>query len=183
MKPNSIYLFRIAAVVAVTVMLTGCTHTVKSKISILQTGSPLKGLPSKTFAFKEFKDVRGTDPYLLSGSGVHKYKLDQPVATAVAMAIRKELERNGHKCITYSTQSTPDFIIEGSVYMFSWINVGVKLTLNPVSPGKAVLVKSYQGECVTGECRNDADVGVDRALLAMVKEMSTDPELIAFLEK
>jgi hypothetical protein len=115
--------------------------------------------------------------------------LDEPPASLVAMVIRKELERNGHKCIVYSAQSNPDFIIEGSVYRFqiemgrpSVTVVAVKLTVSPVSPGKEVLIKTSEGKARYSSYYT-YKTSVNLALLAMVKEFSTDPDLIAFLEK
>jgi ABC-type uncharacterized transport system auxiliary subunit len=62
MKPFRLYLFGFVAVMVVPFMLMGCTHNIKSSdIFNLQTGSPLKGIKPKTFAFKEFRDARGTD--------------------------------------------------------------------------------------------------------------------------
>jgi hypothetical protein len=185
MKPNRpTYLIRLAAAAAVTIVLAGCTHTMKSsEISILKTGSPLKGIRPRTFAFKEFRDVRGTDPYLMYFPGGHKYRLDQPAASLVAMVIRKELERNGHKCIAYSAQSNPDFIIEGSVYRCCYCVAGVKLTVNLVSPEKGVIIKTYKKAYEGEGCGDSFQECVDKPLLAMVKEMSTDPDLAEFLEK
>ena len=210
MKPYNVYLLRLAAAVTVSFLFVGCTHTLKSKeLSTLETGSPLKGIPPKTFAFKEFRDARGVvigrlgkvldvkkDPYLFDDGGpMRKDKLEQPPASLVAMVIRKELERNGHKCITYSAQSNPDFIIEGSVYKFDirrtqpaeWsvfdrpfnTEVAVKLTVSPASPEKEMLTKSYEGKARLLRFKTS----INLALLAMVKEISTDPDLIAFLEK
>jgi hypothetical protein len=194
MKPFRVYLFRFVGVITVSLLLEGCMLCIKSEdIPTLATGSPLKSVRPKTFVFKEFKDVRGTDVYLV---GI--VKLDSPASTIVSMSIRKELERNGHKCIVDSPQSKPDFIIEGTVYKY-WLthsirfasdrytgNVAVKLTVSRSSIDTDVLAKTYEGEY-----RRDLVIGgpsrvkgvLNQALLAMLKEISTDPELIAFLEK
>jgi hypothetical protein len=183
MKSHNIYLTRLVAVLALAILLVGCTQTLKSKkISGLKTGSPLKGIAPKIFAFKEFRDVRQVDPYRLSE--FNRIKLDKPLADLIAMVIRKELERNGHTCITYSAQSKADFIIEGSVYKPVYIfdaTAGVKLTIYPVSSEKRVFIKAY-GSAGIGHA-GDLKEQVDWLLLPLVKEMSTDPELIAFLEK
>jgi hypothetical protein len=179
MKPYNIYRIGFAAVAAVCVMFVGCTYTLKSNdISILQTGSSLKSVRPKTFAFKEFKAVR-RNPYEVSGV----YKVDQPAAAVCAMVIRKELERNGHRCIAYSAQSNPDFIIEGSVSTYSVLVVGVKMTVTPVSPEKGMITKTYEGEVRGFYNAYTWKKKFNQSLLAMVKEMSTDPDLIAFLEK
>jgi len=179
MKPYNIYLFTLAAAVAVTAALAGCFNMKASEISTLKTGSPLKGVRPKTFAFKEFKDTRGIDPYHVWGG----YKLDQPAASVVAMVIRKELERNGHRCVAYSAQANRDFIIEGSVSAYSVLVVGVKMTVNSVSPEKGMITKTYEGEVRGSYNGYTWNTKFNHALLAMVKEMSTDPDLIAFLEK
>ncbi len=204
MKPYSVYLFRFAAVMVIVVMFMGCTHTItirSADIPLLQTGSPLKGIKPKTFAFKEFRDIRGTDALWVGKIGDYEQKLDQPVAAVVAMAIRKELERNGHICIDYSLQSKADFIIEGTLYKYRLYfqrvtlftsrfigNVVVKLTISNTSPDKGVLIKSYQGESQIESGAGFATGGkplvtLSQAQLAMVKEISTDSELIEFIEK
>jgi hypothetical protein len=119
MESNTNKLFRFLAVLALLNALLGCslTHTLKSAdIPQLQVGSPLKSVPPLTFAFKEFKGGGNKDD-LIGDFGIHKYKLDQPVATVVAKAIRKELERNGHTCIAEST-SKADFVVDGTVYKY-----------------------------------------------------------------
>jgi len=199
--------FRFIAVTAIVIMFAGCAHTIRSAdIPLLQTGSPLKGIKPKTFAFKEFRDARsrGTDALWVGQIAALKQKIDQPVAVVVGMAIRKELERNGHICIDYSPQPKADFIIEGTVFKY-WFyverggtafvltsrfvgNVAVKLTVSNTSPDKGVLIKSYEGESLTdifmAHPRGKAAlVTLSQAQLAMVKEISTDSELIEFLEK
>ena len=189
------YLLRFVVVVTVSFMVAGCSvpYTMKtSEIAMLQTGTPLKSVPPKIFAFKEFIDTRGGNPYLYYYWMFHKYKLDKPAATFAALATRKELERNGHTCIAYSPESKSDFIIEGSVTKFSFMEirgrgvmayVSVKLTVSPASPGKGFLSKIYEGESTRFRFNHDEKDRMNEAMLAMVKEMSTDPELIALLEK
>jgi hypothetical protein len=201
MAPIRFYLFRLAAALAVPVMLVGCTHTLKSnKIPTLQTGSPLKGISQKTFAFKEFRDARPTDnPFLVGAEFRGRVKLDQPAATVVATAVRKELERNGHTCVVDSPQLKSDFVIEGTLHTYFYINeervhvqkvtanVRMELKVSHVSLRERVLKKSYQGEysyanalAMTWGMKKDT---LNQALLEMVKQMSTDPELIAFLKE
>jgi hypothetical protein len=103
-------------------LVTGCTYVLKvNDIPTLQAGSPLRSVGPKTFAFKEFKDIRNVnDPLLIRDAGVfkgtHIYVFEQPPAVLVAMWIKKELERNGHKCVTFSSDVKADFIVEGSIY-------------------------------------------------------------------
>jgi hypothetical protein len=200
MKLCTNYLFKLITIIAISFILVGCTYTVKSVdlLPQMQAGSPLKSLSPRTFAFKEFRDTRGvTDPLLLLKAGA-ELKLDQPPAIIVATAIKRELERNGHRCIDYSPQSKADFIVEGTVYKYWYgfytgfftnthtVNAGVKLTVGPVSDDKRVLTKNYEGEYVLSDGRHPRVVGKDalsQALLAMIKEISTDSELIEFIEK
>jgi uncharacterized lipoprotein YajG len=183
------------------VMFAGCSipHTIKtSEIQQLQTGSPLKSVNPKTFAFKEFKDIRGSDAYLFTKIPFHEWKLDQPAATVVAMAIKNELERNGHRCVADKFQLGADFIIEGTVYKYRSVStagvftsklvveIAVKLTINHTSPGKNVFVKNYDGESQYESAVPGGPTLIDllsQAQSEMVKSMSTDLELISFLEK
>jgi hypothetical protein len=201
-KLRNNYLTGLAAIAAVFFVLMGCTHIhtmKKDDISVLQTGSPLKGVAPKTFAFKEFRDARGKgmDPYLvLQLDSYNLWKLEQPATAFVAMAIRRELERNGHTCITYSEQSKSDFIVEGSVYKY-WIlydpglvlvkfhaNIGAKITVSPASAENRVLTKTYEGDATTRRLPGERwKTILNQALLMMLKEFSTDPDLVAFLEK
>lgn len=199
MKLYSVYLFRFVAVMAVTVIIAGCVTTIKTKdIQQLQTGSPLKSINPKIFAFKEFKDIRGTEPSLVSKLGGRDVILDMPAATVVATAIKRELERNGHTCVMDTPESKANFVIEGVVFKY-WFalnnkvlfvkgtgNVAVKLTISAISDNKKVLTKSYEGEYQLSSGRPLKYIckeTLNQALLAMIKEISTDPELIAFLER
>lgn len=202
MKLFAVYLFRFVAVMAVTVIIAGCamTMTIKTKdIPQLQTGSPLKSINPKRFAFKEFKDIRGREPSLVGKIKALEFNLDMPAATVLAAAIKRELERNGHACVADTPESKANFIIEGAVYKY-WLkedasfsaatiigNVAVKLTVSSVSDEKKVMTKSYEGEYYLsagfGVRPGSCDAVLNQALLGMVKEISTDPELIAFIEK
>jgi hypothetical protein len=104
----------------------GCSvnHTIKSSdIPPLQTGSPLKSVSPRIFAFKGFKDVRSGDSYVVlntrDGDIATMIRLDQPAAAVVAMTIRRNLKK-GHKCIRNSKEAAADFTIEGTVYKF-WL--------------------------------------------------------------
>jgi len=200
-KLSNNYLTGLLAIAAVFFVLMGCTRTYTMKkdemISILQTGSPLKGIAPKTFAFKEFRNARGRgmdDPYLVLRFGVEKFVLEQPTTAVVAMAIRKELERNGHTCITYSPQSKSDFLVEGSLYKYeillnigAYAEVGANITVSSASAENRLLTKTYEGDY---RMVKSGGIGggkwktlLNQALLAMLKELSTDPDLVAFLEK
>lgn len=198
MKTRSIRRYGLVPLMAAILLFMGCVTYVwnVAKIPTLQTGSPLRSVEPKTFAFKEFKDIRNVeDPLLLwelqQAFIVKQLKSDQPLTTIVAMQIKKELERNGHKCVVYSPQMKADFVVEGIVYKFSVrsdvgmftvseiANTGVKLTISRVPIDSGVFVKSFEGDITT----NNAIIALNEALLSMIKEMSTDTELVEFIKK
>ena len=77
MRKLCCYPYSIISVSVVILLFTGCsiTHVMKaSEFSTLQTGGPLRSVPSKTFAFREFKDVRNTDnPSLLMTKDINEW--------------------------------------------------------------------------------------------------------------
>jgi hypothetical protein len=190
MKPYGIHSFSIIVLI---VMLMGCTHTIKSsEFATLQSGTPLINIKARTFALKEFRDVRGTtDPSQLEAL----WHLDQPPSVAVRTAIKKELERNGHLCIDYSPEAKADFIIDGAVYKHSirlgrsfGANVAVKLTVSKFANDKAIFTKTYEGEYDASPhfgtwLGDEFKHTLSSAYLAMLKEMATDADLLEFLEK
>lgn len=216
MKFNRISLLRFIGIMVLFFVSAGCAtnYTIKGlDIPQMQTGSLLKGVSPKIFAFKGFKDVRWGDSYLVfkkidysffSGLIVSTMALDQPAAAIISMAIKRELERNGHKCIRNSDETKSDFIIEGTVYKFGLIrdnsfliekvtgNVAVKLTIVNFSDDKRVLTKNYEGEyhLSGGRIGNEGtepwqeyEKILHQSLWNMLKELSNDPELIDFIGK
>lgn len=204
MKVHNSYKYGIVSLVVAIFFFTGCTYVLKtSEIPTLQTGSPLRGVAPKTFAFKEFKDVRNvTDPLLIRDAGLipgtHTYILEQPPAVLVAMWMKKELERNGHKCVTFSSDVKADFIVDGSIYKYEFIlisgitgthaaNTAVKIMISRVPTATGVFIKNYNGS-FNGSPNSLGWLDVfkdafDRANLSMIKEISTDTELIEFIKK
>jgi hypothetical protein len=187
-----------------TVVLSGCTHIITTTdIPALQSGSPLRSIESKTFLINEFTDIRkiSGDPRIIKKDAGHTFRYDQPPATAVASAVRKELERNGHKTVETSAPTRSDYVIDGAVFKFSTITVGrmfsvtsistiaVKLTLSRVPNSKGVFVKAYQGIYDSKGAPNIANplsletMVLHQALTNMIKDISTDQELIEFLQK
>ena len=160
----------------------------------LQVGSPLSELSPKTFAIKEFVDVRGIDPQLI-GPRIH---VDQPVSKIITTAISKEFERNGHRVLLYSSESKADYIIDGTIYKFfikgglsgmgvEYIgNVAVKISISSDSYSK-VFVKKYEGEFSQIMKFHPSTATLteilDRTQTGMIKDMSTDQELFSFLQK
>lgn len=197
MKGRSSYPHSIIALMVAILLVTGCTHTFKtSDINILQTGSPLRGVPSRTFAFKEFRDTRNVnDPAWVAEVGVHTLVLDQPITTSVANLIRKELERNGHKCVTFSSDVKADFIVEGTIYNFAYrvqqrlfftnqtANTGVRIMISCIPTEKGFFTKPYGGTYTTDGGLEAWKNSLNQALVAMIKAMSTDTELIEFIKK
>jgi hypothetical protein len=191
MKRYGVYSFSFILLIG---MLMGCKiHTIKSsEFETFQSGTPLINIKARTFAFKEFSDVRETkDPSQL----LEMWHLDQPPSRIVRTAIKKELERNGHLCIDYSPEAKADFIIEGAIYKH-WITcrhglgaiVAVKLTVSKFSNDKVIFTKTYEGEYDSnhrfGTWLGDTFKHIlSMAYLAMLKEMATDADLIEFLEK
>lgn len=191
MKSYSIYSFSFIVLI---VMLMGCsTFLINSNdFATLQSGTPLINIKARTFALKEFRDVRETkDPLLLPNVAC---RLDQPPAIVVRTTIKKELERNGHLCIDYSPEAKADFIIGGVVYKHSVIFdngvraiVAVKLSVSKFSNDKTIFTKTYEGEYQGSSLGkwlpNVVTDFLSAAYLAMVKEMATDADLLEFLEK
>lgn len=195
MRYSDVKVYGLMPLLLIIVSFSGCTHIWNiTETPTLQVGSPLRSVEPKTFAFKDFQDIRNTkNPSLMLELGVHTHLLDQPPAIFVADRIKKEFERNGHKCVDASSQVRTDFIVEGKIYKFSiqhimgmWTttqiaNTGVKLTINRMPSESGVLIKSYGGE-YTGTSTKWVDA-LGQAALSMIKEISTDPELIEFIRK
>jgi hypothetical protein len=194
MKTRNKYLFFFISIISL-IYLSGCTHVWNiTETPFLQMGSPLRGIEPKTFAFRDFKDIRGVEnPSLMAEVGGHTHLYDQPPAIFIADRIKKEFERNGHKCIDASLQANSDFIVDGKIYVFSiqhkmglwtqtqFANAGVKLTINRVPSESGVLEKTYKGEYTSTGTKWVVAVG--QAVLSMIKEISTDSELIEFIKK
>lgn len=199
MKPYNVFFPKIVLLMIIAIMFAGCSYTMKTNdIPQLQTGSPLKSLDPKIFAFKKFETIGIDDSLVMLKKGAHKLTLEEPPAIMVATAIKKELERNGHTCIEYSPQLKADFIVEGTVYKYYLYqemslttlkviaNTAAKLTISSVSSDMQPLIKNYEGEYHVSGIMVPSNIWKDilaQALLNMVKEISIDPELIAFLEK
>jgi len=135
------------------------------------------------------------DPRLVMTGPGNKYMLEDPPSTLTAGKIRDELQRNGHVCINYTLDAKADFIIEGSVYKYSVSRAigyiaqtftgytAVKLTVRRVSDN-GVFIKSYEGKYKAGSISHSAwSTALTQATLTMIKEISTDTELVDFIEK
>lgn len=180
------------------ISLVGCTHVHKiTETPPLQMGSPLKSVEPRTFAFKEFQDMRAVeDPTVILEVGGHTHKIDQTPAAFVVDRIRKEFQRNGHRCLDASAHVPADFVVKGTIYKFStmwrmgffaneWFgNTGVKLTIERVPSRDDAFVKSYEGEFNGTSSAGPLFVeSLGTSVQRMIKEISTDPELIDFIKK
>ena len=202
MKKLSYYLHGIISVSVVILLFTGCSIryvTKANEFSTLQTGSPLRSVPSRTFAFREFKDVRNTDnPSLLMTKDINEWVLEPPPAVMVPILIKKELERNGHKCVTFSPQVKADFIVEGNIYRYTGhldvvpfgsqinsVNTGVKIMISAIPPERGFFVKSYEGGYTEagGFMGFTLESCMIKAFMSMIKEISTDIELVEFINQ
>ncbi len=197
-KRFHVFIFTVMLIM-ISAFIEGCTHVVKtSDMSGLQTGSPLNSIKPKIFTFNEFKDIGGgDDPSVFSKNAGHIFKLDQSPASMVALALRKEFERNGHMCISSSPQAKSNFIIDGTIFKFMVMSrpllfhvehhskIALKLTVSRVPISNGVFVKAYQGEYESKEGSGVEYLGnnIHKSLLAMIKEISTDQELLEFLQK
>ena len=175
--------------------VTGCSSLKVSDIPTLQTGSPLRSVDSKTFAFKEFKDIRIVDdPTVIRRHLLHNDRFEQPPATIVSTLIKKELERNGHKCVTYSSNMPADFIVEGVFFKFSFGGLagfppthysmtGVKLTISHIPTEKGVFIKTYDAEYSIKAHHPQEGLysSISGAFLSIMKQISTDLEMVEFL--
>lgn len=157
----------------------------------------MKIIPSKTFAFKEFTDTRGYDPYVVGQWGSHRLILEKPAADTVADAVKKEFERNGHSCVSVSQQAESDFLVTGTVYKYylSWFglasvkaiaDVGITLTMRSQSSHNSI-VKNYQGEYpITGDSEITSEMqgnALNQALLNVLRQIFYDDDLIQFIRK
>jgi hypothetical protein len=193
---------RIIKLIIAAFLVSGCTNVMVTAKDIpsLKAGSPLRSTSPKTFAFKEFNDVRNVDdPLLILGwCSTRCCRFESAPSAIVLMLIKKEFERNGHKCITYSSNVTADFIVEGSfyknllvlrpglIYSEFYTKTGVKLTISRISGEKNIFVKSYEGDGTIHGAIDSLELAKSsarEALLSLIKEISADLELIEFLKK
>lgn len=198
MKAHSKNMYGFIALITTVLLFTGCapqlTHILNtSEIPMLQTGSPLMGLESKTFAFNAFKDIRNVS--FVKQIRNHTFVLDQPPANIVAMWIKKELERSGHICITNAPHVKADFVVDGAIFKYSSIgagsamitstsNIGVILKISHIPSSLGIFEKSYEGvHRVTGVGGDEWKISLQQTLPALLKEISTDDELIEFIRK
>jgi uncharacterized lipoprotein YajG len=166
----------------------------------LKSGSPLRGIESKIFVVNEFQDIRThSDDKRVMWPHKRTWRLDQDPADLVTQAVKKELERNGHQTLGFvDNLKKHDFVIDGTVYKFHsnvksavWSiildsTIGIKLTVMRVPKSRGVFVKTYQGSYVFEGGPTPTDpmtISIREALFMVVKDISTDQELIEFLQQ
>jgi hypothetical protein len=203
MRKQSHCIHVLAILSMATIVISGCIPAAvinTTDIPALESGSPLRSIESRTFAFNEFEDIRTniSDDKRLMWPERRTWRLDQDPADLVSKAIRKELERNGHKTVAYSPVAKSDYIMDGTVFKFSVIvnlgvwsgtvtsTIGVKLIVSRVPNSRGGFAKTYQGVYESKEGptpTNPMTISIREALLMMVKDISTDQELVEFLQK
>lgn len=194
MDRKRIHFVILSVMALLTAFIAGCTHIVKTNdFSGFQAGSPLSSIKPKIFAFNEFKDSRVSgddDPSVFTKNAGHIFKLDQSPASMAASALQKELKRNGHECISFSTNVKSDFIVDGTIFKFTVMSrprlfhvehsskIAMKLSVSRVPVSNGLFVKSYQGEYESKEGSGIEYLGnnIQQSLLTMIKEISTDQE-------
>jgi hypothetical protein len=173
--------------------LSGCTWTiVTAKQAPLQTGSALKLVKPLKVCIKDFQDMRGMQKDVVH----YNFKLDKPIATWVHDTIQREFERNGHTCLKPDKEGEADIVVEGLVYRYSIdfqvgiymskmvSNVGVKMSIKAVRDPNHVFTKKYDGNSFVNSMSMPLETvseGQNEALLNMVKDFTTDQELLDFL--
>jgi len=166
--------------------LSGCGFSFwrpTAEITNLETGSPLRAVAPKVFCVEKV-----TDPKTPTSN----------LGTTVAEALKRELIRNGQKCVA-TKEPGVDFVISGTIlgcgvginhYALSSkieANAALDMVVTSQRTPQRVFKKTYRGESymsgvfLVPEGRKMSDCR-DEALLNVVKEFSTDPEVIDFLK-
>lgn len=177
--------------------LSACQFAMKTENFYgLQTGSPLKSVSPTNFIIHPFEDTREEEASTIRSFNVNR-KTDKPIAKVVEDAIKKELQRNGHKFLESSSTDNKAIVIEGTVYQFSLAStpgilymtlsgdVAVKITAYPSNQPDNMFIKKYKGH-YSGEWiapRQKEPLVMNEALLEMISEFTTDEEFIMFLNK
>lgn len=168
------------------------TPTIKMEtIPELKVGSPLSEVKPLTFYVKRFGDEVG-EVISVVGPEIWFIKIDIPANQLFSQAIANELKRNGHTVFLYENDGKADIIIDGAVKKyfiesphsgFYSRNTGyaeAEITLIKTSDDTESMSKLYRGsfDCGTARCRTC----LYETLLDMVKDFSTDPDLLEFVK-
>jgi hypothetical protein len=188
-----------ALLMASVTLLVGCAYTMNgSDIPLIETQSPLEQISPRSFAFQPFIDARGTTSLEIKSIGVHKLTLVEPPAEMVANALKRELLKAGHAAVD-ATNSTNDFLIEGTLRVFGLIvgsdgfaavvsgHAVLDLAIRRNTSGKDVFTKAYQGE---HQMRSNLAIPssawktiMGQAVANMIKNISMDEKLVGFVSK
>jgi|SRR5262245_30893226 len=191
----------LAPAVLATVARSGCAFT-KSTLDVgleptNTARGPLSGIPLTTFAMATLIDKRpDTDRigYTRNGGGSKTADIvaARPVPAIVRDAIVAELSANGHRL-----DDAGDVVVTGDVTTF-WFDtvvsvgslefsglVAADLTFTDAKTGRAPVTRTYQGHDTEKTMMGGLDGTWQRimntALERMVREVATDPRLLAAL--
>lgn len=197
MKPFLAHIHRTAGLVVAIAIWAGCSAIMSTQdVPVLQTASLLNSPRSQSFILHPFGDEPNmTSPVILQ-VGFNKLTLEESPATMAANAVRRELERTGHRPIQDGQQSKGDFLIEGIVtecalrrdivQSLTTITGSIEMTITvrPATGGKTVFRKQYRGY----HFANGRDLQpkiwkevLGQAIASSVKKLSTDRDLAAFI--
>lgn len=189
--------FIIAILISAAALLQGCaSRTIKiDPIPELKIGSPLAGIEPLTFRINDFEDVRPLKKQVGACRVGPRIELDEQMVTdIIVQAMSNELKRNGHKVLKAGDAGNVDVIIDGTVRKY-WIQsdnyafsikitgtVETEINIAATNTDKP-LTKTYRGEyyyetgfSITPSVWRDV---INRALLEMLKEFTTDEEFLS----
>ena len=193
--------FLYVILIFIILFLEACgTATIKMETTPeLKVGSPLSGIQPITFLIKSFRDEVGE---VVSVSGVGVVKIDKSANQLFSQAITAELRRNGHTVLLHENDGKADIIIDGVVKKYliefrhsSWStkafsNAEVEMTLKKSADATEGVSKLYKSSYECDGALNNPHLFEDRwrnclheALLDIVKDFSTDPDLLDMLKK
>ena len=158
----------------------------------LKVGSPLSGVKPVTFYVKRFGDEVGEMIEVIPvGHAKGFIKIDIPANQLFSQAIANELKRNGHTVFLYENDGKADIIVDGvakkyliefPISTFHSRNTGyaeAEITLIKISDATESMSKLYRGSF---DCRTVDRTCLYETLLDMVKDFSTDPDLLEFVK-
>lgn len=197
MTPSLVCLRRTTGLIVVLTVLSGCSATMSAKdIPSLQTPSPLTGSRSQSFALHPFNDQQNMASPVILQVAFNKLTLEESPAAMTTAALRRELERTGHRPIQDGQPSKGDFLIEGTVTQCSLRrdignslttitgNVEMAITVRPVAGGKKTFTKRYRGYHFI----NGPDLPpkiwkevLSQAIAESITRLSMDRDLAAFI--
>jgi len=163
----------------------------------------LKGVGSLKVCVKDFRDLRFIKPAAIPEAmspGRYKWqKPHKPVDNLVRDGVRREFERDGHTCLGPDQEAKADVVMEGALYNYSvhhtivglalyraTCNIGVKINLRSAKDPEVVFFRKYEGTFYADKWRTSnawVNTVMDEALLNMIKELTSDEDLLDFLRR